>query len=953
MRLKPLRDTTTLLLITSIVAVLSLFGYVVLTEKEINAYHTIHSEVAHLELIDHDFDTFSLDVNAFKHYGVINNEMEDFEAVLAHLNKGIAEHFSDTKALLEAEHATGKAFEEKRDDLEYFKAQNSTVMNISHVLFDLQETIREDATIPTPTKRMVNETLFYLLKYLSTIYISRDVVETRIDKLGNVAKEHHQALLTHFFTHTRLMLQTLDSLRSVASQIQHSPLHEALDRMHHLLDTTYAENLRITKTITALFFIAVIVLILLLLIAHWRGLKRRAELQAFQFAVNHSDNTILITDPDHHITYVNRAFERTSGYRFDEVKGATPALFKSGQHDDAFYADLYRTLDQGDTWNGEFVNKRKDGSLYYERASIVPIFLEGELISFLAIKLDITAYIEQNHKLARAAAIFDQTEEAIIIADSERTLVTTNAAFSKMYGYTPEEIRGKPINFFRAHHHNQNDYEEMMKAIETEGVWRGRIVIRCKNGEEIPVWNTSKKIVETDGSVSYIAVQTDLRSWEISQKKIDYLAYHDPLTGVYNRVRFEEYLVQVLHQARRSHGRLALLFVDLDRFKVVNDTLGHDTGDAMLIQIAHRLRSVLTEQDFLARWGGDEFVILLENLSAPDQAAAVANAMIEAIKAPLHIRNHTLNTTASIGIALFPDNSQEVHTLIQYADSAMYDAKAHGKNRFRFYTEALSIELRQRLTITSALQTALDAHEFSLVFQPQYDLEEHKTVSAEALIRWNSHTLGKVMPDQFIPAAEEDGHIVAIGYYVFASTCRALQRIRERGAPLDHIAVNVASMQFAETDLLERFMALLHTYHLTPKDIVLEITERVAMSPTQENRKKLEAFRQKGFRIAIDDFGVEYSSLSMLKDLPVDTIKIDKLFVDSIGEDPHGDSLVEAIIVLANTMNFAIVAEGIETHKQERFLQDKGCTIGQGYLYSKPVALDALIERLEYEKGCE
>lgn len=945
MKLKARFDSTTLLLIAAMVVVLSLFGYVMMVEKEIVAYNKVHDKVALLKIIDKDLDSFSLDINAFKRYEAINRQIQVFESTLLRLKTELYAGFSGKKELLEAVAAIEAAFYDKTDDLEYFKAQNSTLMNTSHFLFDLQVSIREEGSITAQSKSLVNETLFFLLKYVSTDYIDKKFMQKQLERIHVKAESGHQELSSNFYTHARLMLQTLDSLKSVANKIQTSSLYPALDRMDRLLDSAYTKNLQINKMITLLFFAAVIALIVVLLIDYWKGLKTREELYAFQFAVKHSDNTIVLTDPQRQITFVNNAFERSSGYSFDEAMGKNPNILKSGKQDGAFYARMNKLLDSGQKWEGEFVNKRKDGSLYYERASIVPIILHGELISFLAIKLDITEYVEQNQKLARAAAVFEHTEEAIIIADSAQKVLTVNAAFLRMYGYAIEEVQGERVRMLRSGRQERDFYKQMWEEIETKKLWQGRIINRSKSGEEIPVWNTIKKIDDNDGTVSYIAVQTDLRPLEGSQKKIDFLAYHDPLTEINNRAHFEEYLLQALRRAKRNDEMLALLFIDLDRFKVVNDTLGHDVGDAMLIEIAQRLKSVLRESDFLARWGGDEFVVVLENISDPGDTVPVAEHILDAIKAPIIVNRYTLGTTASVGIALYPQNGDETSQLIKYADSAMYDAKEHGKNRFHFYTEALSEELKERLAITSALRTAVENDEFFLVFQPQYDLVTQKMISAEALIRWENSELGHIMPDQFIPIAEEDGYIVEIGYFVFEAACRGLKSLRRAGVALEHIAVNVASMQFHEADLLKRFIVILHNYELKPEDVVLEITERVAMSPTEENRKLLDEFRRFGFRIAVDDFGMEYSSMSMLKGLPVDVIKIDRLFVSDIGTDHASNSLVEAMIVLAKTMHFSIVAEGIETSEQETFLKERGCDMGQGYLYCRPLKLEALIKR--------
>ncbi len=937
-------DKTIFLLLFFLLVVLGLFGYLVRVDKEISAYNMIHNDVIALKLIDRSFDNFALDINTFKHYASVNEDLEKFFAIFTGLKTGIRQDFGDNSALEKLLSNAEKSFQSKADDLEYFKSQNSTLINTSHFLFDLQETIREESHISAAEKSMVNETLFYLLKFVSSEYIDKRVVLKRLEDMHAAPDFESEETIYNFYTHARLMLQTLDSVKAVAHDIQTSPLYSILDQIQYTLDKIYNDNLDTNRLITFLFFVNAIVLIMLLVRDHLKAVQINEELYAFQFAVKHSDNTIVLTDSQRQITFVNAAFERTTGYTFNEALGKNPNILKSGKQNETFYIEMNRKLDHGEKWEGEFINKRKDGSLYYEKASIVPIFLHDELISFLAIKLDITDYVEQNQKLKQAATVFENTEEAIIITDERQRVISVNNAFTKMYGYTLDALTNRRMNFLQSGKQSKSFYAQMWETIESKEIWSGKIINKSKNGTLIPVWNTIKKIKDDEGkTVNYIAVQTDLRAWEGSLKKIDYLAYHDQLTGLYNRTNFEEYLAQALKQARRNKEQLAVLFIDLDRFKIINDTLGHDIGDALLIEIASRLKSVLRESDFIARWGGDEFVIVLENLIASSDTARVAEHILMTVGKPIKVNNYSLTTSASIGIAMYPDNGDDFNTLIKHADSAMYDAKEHGKNRYRYYTAALSQEVENRLSIDSALRTALDNHEFYLLFQPQYSLHTRQVLSVEALIRWKSETLGHIMPDVFIPIAEEDGHIVEIGYFVFEASCKALRTMRNAGLQLEHIAINVATTQFKERDLLQRFLDIVDQYALVPSDIVLEITERIAMEPTHGNREMLSLFQRYGFGISIDDFGTGYSSMSYLKDLPVDTIKIDRSFVNGIGEQSSSDSVAEAIIVLARTMNFTLIAEGIETEEQERFLLEKGCELGQGYLFSKPIEIEALI----------
>jgi len=586
----------------------------------------------------------------------------------------------------------------------------------------------------------------------------------------------------------------------------------------------------------------------------------------------------------------------------------------------------------------------------YEKASIVPVFLQGKLVNYIALKLDITEYIEKNKQLAQAASVFENTEEAIIITDAQGKLISINSAFTTIYGYSLHEVKGKSLEFLHSGIQDKSFYKNLWNQLVEHGIWKGKLINKTKDGELIPLWSTIKKITNSKGDVvNYTAVQTDLREIETSQAKADYLAYHDSLTGLANRINFEEYLQHALVISKREKAILAVLFIDLDRFKVINDTLGHDIGDEVLKIVASRLQNTLRESDFISRWGGDEFVVILENLASSDDAAVAALKIIQNLQKPLYINKHTLLTTASIGIALYPQNGEDSQTLIKHADSAMYLAKESGKNNFRFYTKELSQNIRHKLNIDMALRNALKNNEFTMLFQPQYLLTTKKIYSAEALIRWHSPLLGTVPPDKFIPIAEENGVITELGYFVFEESCKALKQIQQADIFMQHIAVNVSSLQFKEANLLKNFLDIANKHNVKPSEIEIEITERFIMEHTQANMNILHSFRDHGFKISIDDFGTGYSSMSYLKQLPADTIKIDKSFVDDIVQGSSDNVIIEAIIALSKTLGYMIVAEGIETQKQEEFLTQANCDLGQGYLFSRPVTCKEIIEK--FSKG--
>jgi len=946
MRLLKKIDKVVFLLLSSLIMLVVLFSYLVSIDKDTKQYNIIHDKIVALEITNKKFDNFALTIDVFKDYNSINKSTATFKSTLNSLQQNIAAQYPKNLKLTQCLHNIQKTFAAKVDNLEYFKSLNATLINTSHFLFDLQQTLRESKSIPQQTKTSVNETLFYLLKFTTTDYIDKAFIDKQITNVLKLSKEENNKLVYNFYTHSKLMLKTLSELKRLSLEIRNSKLYKQLQELHMLVDSMHNKNLQINRAITLLFFLTAFGLILILLKIYRKSVKISQELYAFQFAVKNSDNSVVLTDSQRHITFVNEVFEKMTGYSKEEALGQNPNILKSGKQDDSFYVELNRKLDRGEKWEGQFINKRKDGSLYYEKASIVPIFLDNELISYLAIKLDITDYVEQNEKLKLAASVFDNTEEAIIITNADKKAISINKAFSKIYGYTLSEIEGENLKILHSGTHDTHFYKQMWNSIENEDLWQGKIINKTKCGLYIPIWSTIKAIKDTTGNViNYIAVQTDLREIESVQEKIDYLAYHDQLTGLYNRTHFEEYLEHALTIAKRKQENLTLFFIDLDRFKVINDTLGHDIGDKVLIEIAKRLKDTLRESDFISRWGGDEFVVILENTATPAVSAKIASHIIMAVKEPIQVGSHSLSTTASVGIALYPQNGDNANSLVKHADSAMYLAKDKGKNQFQYYTKELSHEIQSRLNIELSLRDALKRDEFYLVFQPQYSLKTKQIISLEALIRWNNKDKELTYPDRFIPIAEENGLIVNIGYFVFEESCKALCKMRESGLNIHYIAINVASMQFKEVDLLNIFLSIVEKYHLKASDIEIEITERFVMEPTTDNMSLLRHFREKGFRISIDDFGTGYSSMAYLKNLPADTIKIDKTFVDDIEKGSADNAIIKAIIALSKTLGYSIVAEGIETKEEEDFLTEYECDYGQGYLFSRPILVEEVIKR--------
>ena len=430
----------------------------------------------------------------------------------------------------------------------------------------------------------------------------------------------------------------------------------------------------------------------------------------------------------------------------------------------------------------------------------------------------------------------------------------------------------------------------------------------------------------------------DISVIQQSREALHHLAHHDPLTALPNRLLFHDRMEHALELARREGRQIAVLFLDLDRFKNINDTLGHPTGDKLLLEVAKRIKRLVREQDTLGRLGGDEFLLLIEQLGGTREAAMVAQKILEAFVQPFAVEGHELYLSASIGISLFPVDGQNGATLVRNADMAMYRAKEQGRNNYQFYTQKLTDSAVERVALETALRRALERGELLLHYQPQIDLKSGLLIGAEALIRWQHPEMGLVLPERFIHLAEENGLIRPIGEWVLFSACDQMRAWREQGFMLPHIAVNLSGHQLKKAGFVELVRHALRETRVEPGWLELEVTESFIMSQAEEAIGMLDQLKEMGVQLAIDDFGTGYSSLSHLKQLPVHKLKIDRSFVQGIPQDSNDAAIARAVIALGSSMQLRVIAEGVETEQQQDFLRAEGCDEGQGYLYGRPVS---------------
>ncbi len=911
------------------------------TQHEKNfAYY--HNKLEVLLFIEKDFDTFLHSSLYFTNYDHIANELKNFDVILKNLEDSfICEHYG--KNFQEKLLRIHDAFSQESELLEYHKSINSVTRNSIHYLFDLRRTISDSKDISLEEKQKIDK-LFFLMMQL---YSGLEAQETTIVNILNKYKkrEYKDENIEYFYLQARLFIKNIAYLQD--SFVEHKEI-ALMQKINDVMSTLEAINTQQThenQKLNIIFALGLIGLLVTLIILHRRSLRVHKELSSFKIAIEHSDNSIVMTDLDHNITYVNESFENNTGYTKEEVIGKNPSILKSGLTNENIYGEMQELLENGKPWNGEFVNKRKDESIFYERAYIIPIFINNMVDSYIAIKLDITEYILQKEHMKLASIVFDNVEEGIVVTDADQKIISVNRALENMLGFDHGECIGKTPKIFQSQRQDTQFYKRMWDEINENGGWQGKIQDRTKNGELIISWLSISVVKDEYGVVTnYISIHTNLADIIKSQERIDFLAYHDSLTELPNRLNFEENLTHSLKVAKRTKTQLSILFIDLDRFKVINDTLGHHVGDELLKKVATIIKSLLRDVDMLSRIGGDEFVVTLENINATEDLAHIALKILREISKPIEVSGHILNTSASIGIAVFPDDAEDVVTLLKYADSAMYKAKDLGKNRFHFFTNELSRSISNRLKIEQELRLAIEKNELYLHFQPQYNLRTKKVISVEALLRWKNEILGLIPPDKFIPIAEDSGLIVEIGYFVFRESCAFLKASNEAGHGLERIAINVSTQQFQESDLVTKFKEIVKEFGLSAEAIEIEITERYIMESTTNNLTILDQLREGGFKISIDDFGTGYSSMSYLKKLPVDTIKIDKSFVDDLPHGANDVAITNAIIALSNSLGYHTVAEGIETQEQESFLQENSCEIGQGYLFSRPLDKSAFFE---------
>ncbi len=674
-------------------------------------------------------------------------------------------------------------------------------------------------------------------------------------------------------------------------------------------------------------------------------------------ALEAAANSIVITDGSGAITWVNQAFTTMTGYSKEEVMGKTPRVLKSGEQPEAYYAELWSIISSGKVWTGEIVNRRKDGTTYTEEMTITPVSQgEGRAdTQFIAIKQDISERKQAEQALRRAEekyrAIFEDAVIGIFQASADGRLLSVNRVFAEIHGYdSPEQmlselsnlnapaqlvVEPKRIDGLRS----ALEEKELVRDFELE-------VYRRDRSERVVLVNV-RAVRDASGKMMlYEGTVEDITARKVAEERVQFLAYYDALTGLPNRTLLQDRLATALAGARRRKDKVALLFLDLDRFKLINDSLGHSFGDLLLQEVAQRLKKWAREQDTVARLGGDEFLIVLTGVKNIADAAVAADRMMKSMTTGFVVQGRPLSITCSLGISVFPEHGTNSETLIKNADAAMYFAKENGRNTFRFFAKDLSAQAVERLTLENSLRPALEKKEFFLMYQPQVDIDTGGIIGLEALLRWHHPNLGLVSPDRFIQIAENIGLIVPIGEWVLRTACCQAREWQDKGLPAVTVAVNISAIQFRQEGFCKLIRRVLDETGLAPQCLELELTESLLLENADLMLSVVQELKAMGLTLAIDDFGTGYSSLSYLKHFPVSKIKIDRSFIRDVAGNPDDAAITTAIISMAKSLNLKVIAEGVEDDAQMSFLRTQRCDEIQGYYFSKPLAVDKVAEKL-------